>query len=100
MVVVAKLQGDKKLLLFLQGKSKWGLSNGGLRPLLSATKVHKIVCKCALLWPFGPFCKGNFRCKMMTIVGRCSRLSFPATGPPDPGTDNQIFKAPGSLTHH
>ena len=26
-----------------------------------------------------------------------SRLSFPATGPPDPGTD---FKAPGSLTHH
>ena len=26
-----------------------------------------------------------------------SRLSFPATGPPRPGTD---FKAPGSLTHH
>ena len=26
-----------------------------------------------------------------------SRLSFPATGPPDSGTD---FKAPGSLTHH
>ena len=26
-----------------------------------------------------------------------SRLSFPATGPRDPGTD---FKAPGSLTHH
>ena len=28
---------------------------------------------------------------------RDSRLSFPATGPPDPGTD---FKAPRSLTHH
>ena len=28
-----------------------------------------------------------------------SRLSFPATGPPDPGTDFD-FKAPGSLTHH
>ena len=26
-----------------------------------------------------------------------ARLSFPATGPRDPGTD---FKAPGSLTHH
>ena len=26
-----------------------------------------------------------------------SRLSIPATGPPDPGTD---FKAPGNLTHH
>ena len=33
-----------------------------------------------------------------TVVGQQgSRLSFPATGPPDPGTD---FEAPRSLTHH
>ena len=30
-------------------------------------------------------------------VALLSRLSFPATGPPGPGTD---FKAPGSPTHH
>ena len=31
------------------------------------------------------------------IAAIASRLSFPATAPPDPGTD---FKALGSLTHH
>ena len=35
------------------------------------------------------------RCRWREALA--SRLSFPARGPPDPGTD---FKAPGSLTHH
>ena len=44
----------KFLMLYFWGKSKWGLSNGGLRH--SCT----IVCNCAHLWPFGRFCKGIF----------------------------------------
>ena len=49
------------------GKSKWGLSNGGLRPhsamcAQSSTIVH-------FCGPFRPLSKGNFRRKMTTIVG-------------------------------
>ena len=49
------------------GKSKWGLSNGGLRPLSAiCAQVSTIVHFCGLL---GPFSKGNFRHKMTTIIG-------------------------------
>ena len=55
------------------GKSKWGLSNGGLRPLSS--NLRTIVYNCALLWLFlGPLSKGNFRRKMTTIVGNRGQL--------------------------
>ena len=47
------------------GKSKWGLSNGGLRPLSA------ILHFCGL---FGPLSEGNFRHKMTTIVGNRGQL--------------------------
>ena len=61
------------------GKSKWGLSNGGLRPLSaicpqSSTVVHF----CGL---FGPLSKGNFRHKMTTIVGNRGQLWTSALSP-------------------
>ena len=54
------------------GKSKWGVSNGGLRPLSaicaqSSTIVH-------FGGPFGPLSKGNFRHKTTTIVGNRGQL--------------------------
>ena len=54
------------------GKSKWGLSNGGLKPLSaiyaqSSTLVHF----CGL---FRPVSEGNFRHKMATIVGNRGQL--------------------------
>ena len=54
------------------GKSKWGLSNGGLRPLSAIwAQSSTIVHFCGL---FGPFSKGNFRHKMTTIVGNRGQL--------------------------
>ena len=58
--------------LFLLGKSKWGLSNGGLRPLSGiCAQSSTIVRFCGL---FGPLSKGNFRRKMTTIVGNRGQL--------------------------
>ena len=54
------------------GKSKWGLSNGGLRPLSAiCTQSSTIVHFCGL---FGPLSKGNFRRKMTTVVGNRGQL--------------------------
>ena len=56
----------------LSGKSKWGLSNGGLRPLSAiCAQLSTIVHFCGL---FGPLFKGNFRHKMTTIVGNRGQL--------------------------
>ena len=56
---------------------KWGLSNGGLRPL-SAIRVLSIVHFCGL---FGPLFKRNFRCKMSTIVGNRGQLCTSTLSP-------------------
>ena len=54
------------------GKSKWGLSNGGLRPLSAiCAQSSTIVHFCGL---FGPLSEGNFRHKMTTIVGNRGQL--------------------------
>ena len=46
-------------LHYKSGKSKWGLSNGGLRPLSAiCAQSSTIVHFCG---PFGPLSKGNFR---------------------------------------
>ena len=74
----AELSGELSGAICLKklGKSKRGLSNGGLRPLSpiraqSSTIVHF----CVLLGPFlGPFFLGNFRRKMTTIVGNRGQL--------------------------
>ena len=50
-------------------------------------EVPSVVLRSVLSW-YG---------KLLSWKSKESRLSFPATGPPDSGTD---FKAPGSLTHH
>ena len=55
----------------ISGKSKWGLSNGGLRPLsLSLQFVHNRVQLCT----FVAFRTGNFRHKMTTILGNRGQL--------------------------
>ena len=57
---------------FVSGKSKWGLSNGSLRPLSAiCAQSSTIVHFCGL---FGPLSKGNFRRKMTTIVGNRGQL--------------------------
>ena len=57
---------------YLLGKSKWGLSNGGLRPLSAfCAQSSTIVHFCSL---FGPLSKGNFRNKMTTVVGNRGQL--------------------------
>ena len=54
------------------GKSKWGLSNGGLRPLSAiCAQSSTIVHFCGL---FGSLSKGNFRHKTTTIVGNRGQL--------------------------
>ena len=61
----------REFRVVLSGKSKWRLSNGGLRP-------HSAICARSstvhFLWPFGPLSKGNFRRKMATIVGNPGQL--------------------------
>ena len=53
-------------------KSKWGLSNGGLRPLSAiCAQSSTIVHFCG---PFGPLSKGSFRRQMTTIVGNRGQL--------------------------
>ena len=62
------------------GKSKWGLSNGGLRPLSAmCAQSSTIVHICGL---FGPLCKGNFCRKMTTIVGNHRPLGRSTLSPP------------------
>ena len=54
------------------GKSKWGLSNGGLRPLSAiCAQSSTIVRFCGL---FGSLSEGNFRHKTTTIVGNRGQL--------------------------
>ena len=54
------------------GKSKWGLSNGGLRPLSAiCAQSSRVMHFCG---PFGPLSKGNFRRKTTTIVGNRGQL--------------------------
>ena len=61
------------------GKSKWGLSNGGLRPLsANCAQSSTIVHFCGL---FGPLSQGNFRRKMTTIVGNPGQLWTSALSP-------------------
>ena len=61
------------------GKSEWGLSNGGLRPLSAiCTQSSTIVHFCGL---FGPLSKGNFRHKMTTIVGNRGQLRTSTLSP-------------------
>ena len=56
----------------LSGKSKWGLSNGGLRPLSAiCAQSSTILHFCGL---FGPLSEGNFRHKVTTIVGNRGQL--------------------------
>ena len=54
---------------------KWGLK---------ATLCNSctIVCNCALVWPFGPFCKGNFRRKARTLAGKYEQLRTSCPKPP------------------
>ena len=47
---------------------KWGLS----KPL--ADNSCTILCNYELLWAFGPFCKGNFRRAMTTLVDNRGKL--------------------------
>ena len=49
------------------GALKWGLQT-------TLCNLHTIVYNYALLWPFGPLSKGNFRRKMTTIVGNRGQL--------------------------
>ena len=61
-----------KIKWWNSGKSKWGLSNGGLRPLSAICAQSSIIVHfCGL---FGPLFKGNFRHKMTTIVGNRGQL--------------------------
>ena len=61
------------------GKSRWGLSNGGLRPLSAiCAQSSTIVHFCGL---FGSLSKGDFRRKMMTIVGNRGQLWTSALSP-------------------
>ena len=61
-----------KMKVLLLGKSKWGLSNGGLRPLSAiCTQSSTIVHFCGL---FAPLSKGKFRYKTTTIVGNRGQL--------------------------
>ena len=54
------------------GKSKWGLTNGGLSPLSAiCAQSSTIVHFCVL---FGPLFKGTFCRKMTTIVGNRGQL--------------------------
>ena len=63
----------------LSGKSKWGLSNGGLRPHSAiCAQLSTIVHFCGL---FGPLSKGNFRHRMTTIVGNRGQLWTSALSP-------------------
>ena len=56
----------------LLGKSKWGLSNGGLRPLSAiSTQSSTIMHFCGLFWP--AFC-GELSSQMRTIVGNRGQL--------------------------
>ena len=58
--------------IFKLGKSKWGLSNGGLRPPSAiCAQSSTIVHSCG---HFGPLSKGNFRREMTTIVGNREQL--------------------------
>ena len=69
-----------------------GSQIGGLRPP-SATRAQLIVCNCAHLWLFGPFCKGNFRLKMMTMVGNCGKLKTSTLSP----HSRAPFRLPGPV---
>ena len=61
-----------RFALRISGKSKWGLSNEGLRPLSAiCAQSSTIVRFCG---PFGRLSKGNFRRKMTTIVGNRGQL--------------------------
>ena len=61
------------------GKSKWGLSNGGLRPLSAiCAQSSTIVHFCGFS---GPLSKGIFRHKMTTIVGNRGQLWTSALSP-------------------
>ena len=65
--------------LYVLEKSKWGLSNGGLRPLSAICAQSSIIVHfCGL---FGPLSKGNFRRKMTTIVGNRGQLWTSALSP-------------------
>ena len=56
----------------MSGKSEWGLSDWGLRPLFAmCAQLSTIVHFCG---PFGPLSKGNFRREMTIIVGNLGQL--------------------------
>ena len=54
------------------GKSKWGLSNGGVRPRSAVSAQSSTTVRfCGL---FGPLSKGSFRHKTSTIIGNRGQL--------------------------
>ena len=58
---------------------KWGLSNGGLRPLSAiCAQLSAILHICGLL---SPLFDGSFRCKMTTIVGKRGQLWISTLSP-------------------
>ena len=57
-----------------ESPNEWGLKG-------TVCNSCTIVCKCAHLWPFGPFRKGNFRRRMTAIVGNCGQLRTSALSP-------------------
>ena len=61
------------------GKSKWGLSNGGLRPLSAICAQSSTIVHFSGL--FGSLFKGNFRHKMTTIVGNRGQLRTSTLSP-------------------
>ena len=57
-------------------RKPWGSPNGALKCGLKATlrSLCRLVCNCAHLWAFGPFCKRNFQRKIRTTVGNCGQV--------------------------
>ena len=56
------------------GKSKWGLSNGGIRPLSAICSQSSTIVHFYGPFGLGPFLRGNFRHKMTTIIGNRGQL--------------------------
>ena len=67
--------------VLISGKSKWGFSNGGLRPFSATCAQSSIVRFCG---PFGPLSKGNFRHEMTTIVDNRGTIVDKYVKPPFP----------------
>ena len=64
--------GESFFIILGWGGNLHGHSQIGLKATLCNSCA--MACNCAHVRPFGPFCKQNFRRKMMTLVGSCDQL--------------------------